>query len=45
MSQQKPQRLSEQEYQAWWPFERLDPQRFPLPPKPPTYPTEEEALL
>lgn len=40
-----PERLSEEEYKAWWPFERLDPKRFPLPQPQPAYPTEEEALL
>ena len=25
----KKTRLSQQEYQAWWPFDRLDPSLFP----------------
>ena len=35
-------RLTEEELKRWWPFDRLDPKRFPLPTKQPAYPTETE---
>ena len=42
----KPKRLTEEELKRWWPFDRLDPKRFPKPTKKPVYsPTEEEAPL
>jgi hypothetical protein len=43
----KKKRLSEEELKRWWPFERLDPDRMPAPPKkkPQPNPDWEEALL
>lgn len=45
MKQKK--RLTEEEYKGWWPFERLEPERFPkTTKKKPEYPTDtEEAPL
>jgi hypothetical protein len=40
--------LSQEELKAWWPFERLDPKRFPKQPKatePDPLADIEEALL
>jgi hypothetical protein len=40
--------LSQEELKAWWPFERLDPKRFPKQPKatePDPLEDFEEALL
>ena len=36
-------RLTQEELNAWWPFERLDPKRFPKPNKNLSF--EEDALL
>ena len=42
----KPKRLTEEELKRWWPFERLDLSRMPLPPKKkPQTPDGELALL
>lgn len=38
----KQKRLTEEEFKRWWPFDRLDPKRFPKPPKEEKYPTETE---
>ena len=45
--QPKKKRLTEEELKRWWPFERLDTDRMPLPPKTNPQPTPdwEEALL
>ena len=40
--------LSQEELKAWWPFERLDPKRFPKQskaPQPDPLEDAEEALL
>lgn len=42
------QPLSQEELKAWWPFERLDPKRFPKQkkaPQPDPLEDAEEALL
>ena len=31
--QPRKKRLTEEELKRWWPFERLEPERFPKPPK------------
>lgn len=33
--------LSQEELERWWPFERLEPNRFPKPTPPQTNPLEE----
>jgi hypothetical protein len=39
----KQKRLTEEEYKGWWPFERLDPKRFPeTTEKKTAYPTDAE---
>lgn len=47
MKKKKPKRLTEEELKRWWPFTRLDPERFPKTPrkKPVQQPDCEEALL
>lgn len=37
--------LSQEELKAWWPFERLDPKRFPKATEPNPLEDVEEALL
>lgn len=48
MKPQKKKRLTEEELKRWWPFDRLDPDLMPLPPKkekPQPNPDWEDALL